>query len=400
MILAENLTTPDISHGFFTRAGGVSQGIYASRNCGMGSKDDRGNVAANRSRTADDLGTVAENLLTVYQIHSATAVVAGKPWTYETAPKADAIVTATPGLAIAVLTADCVPVLFADTDNGIVGAAHSGWRGALDGVLDETVRQMQLLGAEVGAIRASVGPAISQAAYEVGEEFQERFMEAAPRNKTYFTRPNPDGRPYFDLPRYVVDRLKNMGITDISHINQCTYGEPWTYETAPKADAIVTVTPGLAIAVLTADCVPVLFADTDNGIVGAAHSGWRGALDGVLDETVRQMQLLGAEVGAIRASVGPAISQAAYEVGEEFQERFMEAAPRNKTYFTRPNPDGRPYFDLPRYVVDRLKNMGITDISHINQCTYGDESQYFSYRRSVTRGEPDYGRQISAIMVR
>src|SRR5215471_4004063 len=181
MVTAEKmvLTAPNLAsigrirHGFFTRLGGISSGIYASLNCGPGSCDASENVAQNRSRVAELLGTEASRLLTLFQKHSAEVVVAEKAW--KVPPEADAIVTATPGLAIGVLTADCAPVLFCDGEARVIGAAHAGWRGALSGIAEATVAAMRELGAEPERIVAVIGPAISQKAYEVGSDFVVRF---------------------------------------------------------------------------------------------------------------------------------------------------------------------------------------------------------------------------------
>lgn len=212
-----------IAHGFFTREGGVSGGIYASLNCGPGSKDRPEDVAENRRRVADDLGTGAERLVSPYQIHSADVFVAEAPWTRNTAPKADALVTREPGLAIGVSTADCVPVLFADAKASVVGAAHAGWRGALSGVLEATIDAMEKLGAKREAITAAVGPAISQTAYEVGEEFRATFLEADAANARFFAVPAAGAKPHFDLPGYAAMRLRDAGISLVDELDVCTY---------------------------------------------------------------------------------------------------------------------------------------------------------------------------------
>ena len=226
MIQAKQLSAlPGIGHGFFTRRGGVSGGIYGSLNCGTGSKDDPERVARNRELVAESLGVAADRLVTPYQVHSAVVVVASQPWRRETAPKADAVVSKQPGLAVGVSTADCAPVLMADAEAGVVGAAHAGWRGALTGIVDRAVEQMQELGAERGRIVAVVGPAISQAAYEVGEEFEDRFLSASDENARYFDRTGERGRPHFDLSGYVADRLRDIGLSRIDAMPECTYGQ-------------------------------------------------------------------------------------------------------------------------------------------------------------------------------
>ena len=185
---------PGIAHGFFTRHGGVSQGGYASLNCGLGSKDDPAAVRENRARVAASLS--AQSLLTAHQVHSATAVIVESAWSTEERPRADAIVTATPGLALGVLTADCAPVLFADAEAKVVGAAHAGWRGAIGGVLEATLAAMEQLGASKARIEAAVGPCIGQPAYEVGFDFEAGVPEARSRQRPLLCpAPGRFGRP-------------------------------------------------------------------------------------------------------------------------------------------------------------------------------------------------------------
>ncbi len=225
LIEAKSLSRLDgIRHGFFSRQGGVSDGIYASLNCGIGSNDVAGKVAENRSRVAERLGS-PDHLVTAYQIHSADVVVAEEPWSHENAPRADAIVTDRPGLAIGVSTADCVPVLFADRNARFVGAAHAGWRGALDGVLEAAISAMQQLGASRSAIVAAIGPAISQAAYEVGEDFERHFVAENAENKRFFIREKATTRPHFDLTGYVASRLRSAGIENVEDLKICTYAD-------------------------------------------------------------------------------------------------------------------------------------------------------------------------------
>lgn len=214
-----------IRHGFGTREGGVSKGIYTSLNCGAGSNDCPEDVAENRARLAASIGAHPSQLITPYQVHSPDAVIAEGVWSKADAPKADAIVTRTPGLAIAVSTADCVPVLFADSQAGIIGAAHAGWRGAIGGVLESTLDAMEKIGAERGRITASIGPAISQAAYEVGLEFEDIFLEEDTANAEFFVRKVPDAKPHFDLTGYVCARLTRAGAGKISNLNLCTYAD-------------------------------------------------------------------------------------------------------------------------------------------------------------------------------
>lgn len=209
-------------HGFFTRHGGVSEGGYASLNCGLGSKDDPAAVAENRSRVARFLG--ADSIITAHQIHSPTAVVVDKPWSREERPRADAIVTATRGIAVGVLTADCAPVLFADAQARVVAAAHAGWRGAIGGVLEATLAAMEGLGASRDRIEAAVGPCITQPAYEVGPDFEQEFLARDPESAPFFARPEADrqARPHFDLPGYVLNRLSRAGLAPAAAA-PCTY---------------------------------------------------------------------------------------------------------------------------------------------------------------------------------
>ena len=215
---------PGIAHGFFTRHGGVSQGGYASLNCGLGSKDDPAAVRENRARVAASLS--AQSLLTAHQIHSATAVIVESAWSTEERPRADAIVTATPGLALGVLTADCAPVLFADPEARVVGAAHAGWRGAIGGVLEATLAAMEQLGASKARIEAAVGPCIGQPAYQVGFDFEAEFLKRDPDSAQFFVRPHADSgaRPHFDLPGYAAHRLSRAGIATIQAA-PCTYAQ-------------------------------------------------------------------------------------------------------------------------------------------------------------------------------
>jgi hypothetical protein len=212
-----------VAHGFFGRQGGVSTGVYASLNCGYGSDDDVEAVRENRTRVAAWLGTAEERLLTVYQIHSAVAAQVTEPWVRTAAPKADGMVTTLRGVALGVLAADCAPVLFADAQAGVIGSAHAGWKGALGGVLESVVALMVQLGAKRERIRAAVGPCISQPSYEVGPEFHARFVEAAAANGRYFTTSAQAGHWMFNLPAYVVERLKAMELDAVDGSPACTY---------------------------------------------------------------------------------------------------------------------------------------------------------------------------------
>ncbi|RIA55150.1 peptidoglycan editing factor PgeF [Dichotomicrobium thermohalophilum] len=214
---------PGIRHGFFTREGGVSSGIYASRNCGLGSGDARTAVLENRARTAADLGVEPERLITPRQAHTPTVAVTREPWPADKPPEADAIVTREPGLAVGVLAADCAPVLFADAEASVVGAAHAGWRGALGGVLEATIREMEALGARREHIHAAIGPTISAEVYEVGEDFKASFLTQAPDNEALFHIPSGGARPHFDLPAYARARLKAVGLRHVTDLALCTF---------------------------------------------------------------------------------------------------------------------------------------------------------------------------------
>jgi hypothetical protein len=215
-----------IRHAFFTRAGGVSEALYASLNGGVGSDDAPANVNENRARMAAHLGVEPERLLTAYQIHSPKVVVAEQPWHLNERPRADAIVTRTPGLAIGVSTADCGPVLLADPRAGVIGAAHAGWRGALEGVIEATVAAMEQLGARRAQIVAAAGPMIRQPNYEVGPDLIERFLATDPDNSRYFIPAARAGHALFDLAGYVVDRLRRAEVAEIEDLGHCTYADP------------------------------------------------------------------------------------------------------------------------------------------------------------------------------
>ncbi len=212
-----------LHHGFFTRRGGASSGIFRGLNCGLGSSDQREVVMINRARVADAMEVTPDALATVHQVHSADVVTLSAPMQGEM-PKADAIVTATPGIAISILTADCQPVLFADPEKGVIGGAHAGWKGALDGVLDATVDAMEALGAVRGNIRAVIGPSISQDAYEIGPEFRDRFT-AHDANNAEFFREGVGDRLHFDLTGYGIHRLRGAGVGTAEWTGHCTYSD-------------------------------------------------------------------------------------------------------------------------------------------------------------------------------
>jgi polyphenol oxidase len=221
----EIITAPvlgEVRHGFFTRRGGASSGIFEGLNCGGGSSDQSAIVAMNRERVARALDVPADRLVTVHQAHTARAVTLSAPATEQIT--ADAIVTATPGLAVAILTADCQPVLFSDKNAGVIAAAHAGWRGALDGILEATLDEMVAAGARRQDVHAAIGPSISQKAYEVGQEFLERFMDDDPGNGRFFIN-GADGKYLFDLPGYGLKRLRDAGIGAAEWTRHCTYAD-------------------------------------------------------------------------------------------------------------------------------------------------------------------------------
>lgn len=218
---------PGVRHAFFTRQGGVSEGIYSSLNVGVGSKDDPEAVAENRRRCAAHFGQ--QTLVTAYQVHSATALVADGPWPAGP-PQADAVVSATPGVVCAALAADCAPILVADPEARVVAATHAGWRGALGGVVEATVRRMQGLGANPKWMTAVVGPCIGPASYEVGLEFRAAFVKADPAYGRHFQAGAGDDKRMFDLPAFVLDRLRAAGVTRCEWIGRDTCAEAdWFY---------------------------------------------------------------------------------------------------------------------------------------------------------------------------
>jgi YfiH family protein len=223
-ILAVCLTNlPGIAHGFFTRAGGISEGHYASLNCGLGSGDDLARVAENRGRAARWLGAAGSPVVTLHQVHSATAVVVEAPVARHRLPRADAVVTRRPGLVVGALAADCAAVLFADPEAKVVAAAHAGWRGALAGVLEAAIDAMQGLGAARDRIHAAIGPCINQAAYEVGPELEAAFVGAEPASTRFFLRRPEAPRAHFDLPGYIEHRLNRAGLAAVERRSACTY---------------------------------------------------------------------------------------------------------------------------------------------------------------------------------
>jgi hypothetical protein len=211
-----------VRHAFFTRQGGVSKGVYDSLNTGVGSRDDPDAVRENRTRAAAALGVEPDALLTCYQIHSTIAVTARAPWPAR--PEADAVVTDAPNLACGALSADCAPILLADAEARVVGAAHAGWKGALGGVIESAVRAMEAQGARRERILAAVGPCIAQASYEVGQEFKDRFTEDAPGSERFFAAGRPQ-KHQFDLPGFVLSRLAEAGVRQAEWIGHDTCAE-------------------------------------------------------------------------------------------------------------------------------------------------------------------------------
>ncbi len=200
-----------VRHGFFTRQGGVSTGVFEGLNTGLGSSDDPAAVAENRRRVAATLGGTTDDLAACYQIHSSIARVAEGPWRGDR-PEGDAVVTATPGVICAILTADCAPILMADREAGVVGAVHAGWKGALGGVVHSAVAAMEALGARPQRIQAVVGPCIAQGSYEVGEDFQARFEHHDPGSDRFFAVGATPDKRRFDLPGFVLWRLEQAGV--------------------------------------------------------------------------------------------------------------------------------------------------------------------------------------------
>ena len=229
-ITAESLDTTcaaGIRHGFFTRDGGVSEGIYRGLNGGLGSNDDPEKVRENRRRVSAWFGLPPDRLATAHQVHSPDVVVVTADYD-GSRPQADAQVTASPGVILGVLTADCGPILFADPENRVIGAAHAGWKGALAGVLENTIEAMIALGARRDRIRATLGPSISQASYEVGPEFVDRFIATDPDFEAFFIPSARPGHAMFDLPGLTVGRLNRAGVR-ADNIGQCTYAAPETF---------------------------------------------------------------------------------------------------------------------------------------------------------------------------
>ncbi|HEY3636633.1 MAG TPA: peptidoglycan editing factor PgeF [Rhizomicrobium sp.] len=224
---ASNLSDiPNLSHGFFGRRDGVSSGLYDSLNCGPGSADNRGDVIENRRRVLLALTKQDCRLVTPYQIHSAEAVIVREPWEIGAAPKADALATDISGLALGIVTADCAPVLLADAQAHVIGAAHAGWKGALAGVIEQAIARMEQLGAQRDRIAAAIGPCIAQPAYEVGEEFRAVFIGHAATHARFFVPAARSGHWQFDLPAFAQNRLQMAGVQNVAVLAECTYTQP------------------------------------------------------------------------------------------------------------------------------------------------------------------------------
>jgi hypothetical protein len=230
--MADYLTSPNldglagIRHGFFTRRGGVSAGIYESLNAGPGSSDDRQSVWENRRRCRAALNQAEPPLVTVHQVHSADVVRVTAPWDHAEAPRADGLVTDRPGLLLGVLAADCAPILLADPAAGVIGAAHAGWGGAFKGIAGAVVDAMAALGARREAIIAAIGPCIGPRSYEVGPEFRQRFLDQDPANERFFTPGTRPDHPLFDLPGFVTDRLGQTGVSTVAWLGADTLPDP------------------------------------------------------------------------------------------------------------------------------------------------------------------------------
>jgi YfiH family protein len=214
-----------VRHAFFTREGGVSDGIYSSLNCGFGSGDDQDRVERNRAIAASRLGLPADRLVSCHQVHGTATIKVERPWRRQDNPRADGMVSAVPGIALGVLAADCAPVLFADPEAQVIGAAHGGWRGALSGVMEATVEAMTALGARAERVRAGIGPCIGQPSYEVGPEFAARFAAEDASSARFFRPALRPGHFLFDLPGYIAHRLSRLGLAEIERTPHDTAAE-------------------------------------------------------------------------------------------------------------------------------------------------------------------------------
>ncbi|MBM3491264.1 MAG: peptidoglycan editing factor PgeF [Alphaproteobacteria bacterium] len=241
-----------VRHGFFTRTGGVSGGLYAALNCGYGSADRRTDVAENRARAARALDARPERLITVHQTHSARVLVAEDVWQADQAPRADALATRARGLALGILTADCAPVLLADAEAGVIGAAHAGWRGAADGIVEAVVAAMRRLGARPERITAAIGPCIQQASYQVGEDMRAAVLARDAGASDCFVA-DDSARFRFDLPGYVARRLAAAGIGAIGRLAEDTYGDAERFFSYRRATHCGQADYGRALSVIVLD---------------------------------------------------------------------------------------------------------------------------------------------------
>ncbi|MBX9701828.1 MAG: peptidoglycan editing factor PgeF [Acetobacteraceae bacterium] len=228
---AEYLTTPSLAalpglrHGFFTRRGGVSEGAYASLNCSLSSRDSRDRVRENRRRAMAALDLPLAGLHGLMQVHGVAVATVEEGWAEGAGPEADAMVTRRPGIALGIVTGDCAPVLFADPETRVIGAAHAGWRGAVTGVLEATVGAMEVLGARRGAIRAAIGPCIAQASYEVGPDLREAVVARDAADARFLAPGRREDRWQFDLPGYCAARLTALGLAEVADTATCTLAE-------------------------------------------------------------------------------------------------------------------------------------------------------------------------------
>ncbi len=214
-----------IRHGFYTRQGGHSTGVFASLNCGYGSGDDKDIVQKNRASAMEHIEFDEHDLVTVYQTHSAKVATVTEAWRYDDAPHVDAMVTNQPGIALGILTADCAPVLLADAVNQVIGAAHAGWRGAKSGILKQTIKAMEKIGAEASNIAGAVGPCIRQDSYEVRDVFRSAFIEDDHKNESYFVPSSREDHYQFDLPGYIEDQLTALSISQVDILPFDTYSD-------------------------------------------------------------------------------------------------------------------------------------------------------------------------------
>jgi polyphenol oxidase len=250
MIETEHLKFDGIGHGFFTRGGGHSTGIFASLNCGLGSSDDPDLVKMNRDVVARAVGVAEGQVITAHQVHSADVVEVTAVWSAESRPKVDGMVSRTKGIGLGVLTADCGPVLFADASAGVIGCCHAGWKGAVGGVTDATVAAMVRLGAARDNIVAVLGPTISQAAYEVGPEFPIPFLAQSSAHGAFFVPSVKTGHFMFDLPAYLRQRMKSLGLKAVHDLGLCTYADEARFYSYRRATHRGEVDYGRLISVI------------------------------------------------------------------------------------------------------------------------------------------------------